>query len=149
MWRLAVAVILLLGARRLAEECYEAVARASGKILPRPARRLAGQVITLPAGERVAVIAVTAVCFGPRLTFLVLLAWGAVAAGYILASQLAAAGNWPGPAASCPPTAATARSRTGSAAWSRASCRRCRRCSWACWSPATWPSWAWLTCPAC
>ena len=91
VWRLAVAVMLLFGARRLAEECYEGVARASGKILPRPHRRLIGQVITLPAGERVVVIAVTAVCFGPRLTFLVLLAWGAVAAGYVLASQLAGA----------------------------------------------------------
>jgi hypothetical protein len=91
VWRLAVAAMLLLGARRLAEECYEGVARAAGKILPRPPRRLAGQVITLPAGERVVVIAVTAVCFGPRLTFLVLLAWGAVAAGYVLASQIAGA----------------------------------------------------------
>src|SRR5579859_6568220 len=81
VWRLAVAAMLLLGARRLAEECYEGLARASGKILPRPARTIAAQVITLPAGERVAVIAVTAVCFGPRLTFEVLLAWGAVAAG--------------------------------------------------------------------
>jgi hypothetical protein len=91
VWRLAVAVMLLSGARRLAEECYEGVARASGKVLPRPPRRLIGQVITLPMGERVVVIAVTAVCFGPRLTFLVLLAWGAVAAGYVLASQLAGA----------------------------------------------------------
>jgi Family of unknown function (DUF5941) len=91
VWRLAVAVMLLLGARRLAEACYEGVARAAGKILPRPPRRLAGQVITLPAGERVVVIAVTAVCFGPRLTFLVLLAWGAAAAGYVLASQIAGA----------------------------------------------------------
>src|SRR5580704_15662806 len=91
VWRLAVAAMLLLGARRLAEECYQGVARASGKILPRPARTIMAQVITLPAGERIAVIAVTAVCFGPRLTFLVLLAWGAVAAGYVLASQVAAA----------------------------------------------------------
>ncbi|HEV2255107.1 MAG TPA: DUF5941 domain-containing protein [Streptosporangiaceae bacterium] len=91
VWRLAVAAMLLLGARRLAEECYEGVARASGQIFPRPSRRLAGQFITLPAGERVAVIAVTAVCFGPRLTFVVLLAWGALAAGYVLASQIAAA----------------------------------------------------------
>ena len=91
VWRLAVAAMVLLGARRLAEECYEGVARASGKIFPRPARRLIGQLITLPAGERVVVIAVTAVCFGPRLTFVVLLAWGAVAAGYVLASQLAGA----------------------------------------------------------
>ena len=36
-------------------------------------------------------IAVTVVCFGPRLTFVVLLGWGAVAAGYVLASQLAGA----------------------------------------------------------
>ena len=73
------------GARRLAEVCYEGLARASGSIFARPARRLLGQVITLPAGERVAVIAVTAVFFGPRLTFDVLLAWGVVAAGYVLA----------------------------------------------------------------
>jgi hypothetical protein len=91
VWRLAAAAMLLLGARRLAEECYEGVARASGKILPRPARTIVAQVITLPAGERIVVIAVTAVCFGPRLTFVVLLAWGAVAAGYVLASQVAAA----------------------------------------------------------
>jgi hypothetical protein len=91
VWRLAVAAMVLLGARRLAEECYEGVARASGKIFPRPARRLIGQLITLPAGERIAVIAVTVVCFGPRLTFVVLLGWGAVAAGYVLASQLAGA----------------------------------------------------------
>ncbi|MGH3230088.1 MAG: hypothetical protein ACRDOA_16200, partial [Streptosporangiaceae bacterium] len=91
VWRLAVAAMLLLGARRLAEECYAGVARASGKILPRPARTIVAQVITMPAGERIVVIAVTAVCFGPRLTFVVLLAWGAVAAGYVLASQVAAA----------------------------------------------------------
>jgi hypothetical protein len=91
VWRLAVAAMVLLAARRLAEVCYEALARASGKILPRPSRRLLGQVITLPAGERIVVIAATAVCFGPRLTFLVLLAWGTVAAGYVLAGQLACA----------------------------------------------------------
>jgi Family of unknown function (DUF5941) len=91
VWRLAVAAMVLLAARRLAEVGYEALARASGKSLPRPARRLFGQVITLPTGERIVVIAVTAVLFGPRLTFLILLAWGAVAAGYALAGQLAGA----------------------------------------------------------
>ena len=96
VWRLAVAAMLLLGARRLAEECYQGLVRASGRIFPRPARRLLGQLVSLPAGERVAVIAVTAVCFGPRLTFLVLLAWGAVAAGYVLASQLAGAAKLAG-----------------------------------------------------
>jgi len=101
------------------------------------------------------VIAVTAVCFGPRLTFVVLLAWGAVAAGYVLVSQIAAAAKLATAAkleqarGMLPAYRGDGRSRTGSAAWSRASCRRCRRCSWACWSPATWPTWAWLTCPAC
>jgi hypothetical protein len=89
VWRLAIAAMLLLAARRLAGVCYESVARASGRPFPRPARRLLGQIITLPAGERIAVIAVTAVFFGPRLTFLVLLAWGAVAAAYVVAGQLA------------------------------------------------------------
>jgi hypothetical protein len=42
----------------------------------------------LPAGERLALIAVTAVFFGPRLTFLLLLAWGVLAAGYVLAGQI-------------------------------------------------------------
>jgi len=93
VWRLAVAALLLLGARRLAELCYEGLARASGSIFPRPPRRLLGQIITLPAGERIVVIAVTVVFFGPRLTFGVLLAWGAVAAGYLLAGQLAGAGK--------------------------------------------------------
>jgi Family of unknown function (DUF5941) len=36
---------------------------------------------------------VTVVYFGPRLTFEVLLAWGVVAAGYVLAGQLTAAGR--------------------------------------------------------
>jgi len=93
VWRLAVAALLLLGARRLAELCYEGLARVSGSIFPRPPRRLLGQIITLPAGERIVVIAVTVVFFGPRLTFGVLLAWGAVAAGYLLAGQLAGAGK--------------------------------------------------------
>jgi Family of unknown function (DUF5941) len=91
VWRLAVAAALLLGARRLAELCYDGLARASGTMFPRPVRRLAGQVITLPAGERIAVIAITAVFFGPRLTFLVLLGWGAVATVYVLVGQAAAA----------------------------------------------------------
>ena len=91
VWRLAVAAMVLLAARRLAEVGYEALARASGKSLPRPARHLFRQIITLPTGERIVVIAVSAVLFGPRLTFLILLAWGAVAAGYVLAGQLAGA----------------------------------------------------------
>jgi hypothetical protein len=63
--------------------------RAPGKIFPRSARHVLGQVITLPAGERYLAIAVTAVFFGPRITFLVLLAWGVVAAGYAWAAHIA------------------------------------------------------------
>ena len=93
VWRLAVAALLLFGARRLAEACYAGLARASGKILARPARGLLGQVITLPAGERIVVIAVTAIFFGPRLTFEVLLAWGVIAVGFLAGR----AAGWPRP----------------------------------------------------
>ena len=93
VWRLAVAAMLLLAVRRLAEMCYEAAVRAPGATFARSAGRLLGQVVALPTGERYVVIAVTAVFFGPRLTFLVLLAWGAVAAGYVLARQVAASGR--------------------------------------------------------
>jgi hypothetical protein len=80
VWRLAVAAMVMLGLRRIAWLCYEA-ARSPA---PGPVRRVAEQVITLPAGERYAAIAVTAILAGPRLTFLLLLAWGVVAVGYLL-----------------------------------------------------------------
>ncbi len=89
VWRLAVAALLMLGVRWLAELCYEGTLPVPGKIFPRSAKRIIGQVVTLPAGERFVLIAVTAVLFGPRLTFLLLLAWGVVAAGYAWAAHLA------------------------------------------------------------
>jgi Family of unknown function (DUF5941) len=95
VWRLAAAAMLLLGVRWLAELCYEAAVRAPGAIFAGSARRLLGQVIALPTGERYAVIAVTALLFGPRLTFGVLLAWGPVAAVYVLARQLASTAGQP------------------------------------------------------
>jgi hypothetical protein len=51
--------------------------------------RTVEQAVTFPAGERYAVIALTSVLFGPRLTFLILLGWGVLAAGYLLAGQIA------------------------------------------------------------
>jgi Family of unknown function (DUF5941) len=95
VWRLAVAAMLLLGVRWMAEVCYEAAVRTPGAIFAGSARRLLGQVIALPTGERYAVIAVTALFFGPRLTFGVLLAWGAVATGYVLARQVSNAARQP------------------------------------------------------
>ena len=88
VWRLAVAAMVMLGLRRIAWLCYEAAARSPANPYPGSVRRTAEQVINLPVGERYAVIALTAILAGPRLTFLVLLAWGVVAVGYLLARPL-------------------------------------------------------------
>ncbi len=89
VWRLAIAAMLVLAVRRMAELGYEHTARAPGLLFPRSALRTLEQALTFPAGERFAVIVVTSVFFGPRLTFLVLLAWGVLAAGYVLAGEAA------------------------------------------------------------
>jgi Family of unknown function (DUF5941) len=84
VWRLAVAAMVMLGLRRIAWLCYEAAARSPANPYPGSVRRIAEQVISLPAGERYALIGATVILAGPRLTFLVLLAWGVVAVGYLL-----------------------------------------------------------------
>jgi hypothetical protein len=101
VWRLAVAAMVLLGIRRVAGLCHEAAAGPAGPPgNPGSAGRLPEQVLAFPAGERYAVIALTAILAGPRLTFLALLAWGALAAGYLLAR--------PGPAPAAPGRAGAA-----------------------------------------
>jgi phosphatidylglycerophosphate synthase len=45
------------------------------------------RMLPFPIGERFAVISITAALFTPRTTFVVLLAWGAVAAAYTLAGR--------------------------------------------------------------
>jgi hypothetical protein len=89
VWRLAIAALLLLGVRKLAELGYEHTAGAPADLFPRSVLRTVEQAVTFPAGERYAVIALTSVFFGPRLTFLILLGWGVLAAGYLLAGQIA------------------------------------------------------------
>ena len=89
VWRLAIAALAVLGLRRMAELGYEHTARAPGNLFHRSLLRTLEQAVTFPAGERYAVIVLTAVFFGPRLTFLVLLGWGVLAAGYVLAGQVA------------------------------------------------------------
>jgi hypothetical protein len=89
VWRLAIAALLLLGVRRLAGLGYERTAGAPVALFPRSALRTLEQALTFPAGERYAVIVLTSVLFGPRLTFLVLLGWGVLGAGYLLAGQIA------------------------------------------------------------
>ena len=106
VWRLAIAALLLLGVRRLAGLGYEHTAGAPGDLFPRSVLRTVEQAVTFPVGERYAVIVLTSVFFGPRLTFVVLLGWGGLAAGYLLAGQVARSlrapagewrdGAWPG-----------------------------------------------------
>jgi hypothetical protein len=46
------------------------------------------KMAAFPIGERFAAIAVTAALFGPRTTFVVLLAWGGFAALYTVSGRL-------------------------------------------------------------
>jgi hypothetical protein len=89
MWRLAVAAMGVLAVRRMAALCYGYPSRAPGHLSRRPVLRALEQSATLPFGERLVVIAVTSVFFGPRLTFVVLLCWGVLAVAYLLAAQMA------------------------------------------------------------
>ena len=89
VWRLAIAALLLLGVRKLAGLGYERTAGAPVDLFPRSVLRTLEQAVTFPAGERYAVIVLTSVLFGPRLTFLILLGWGVLGAGYLLAGQIA------------------------------------------------------------
>jgi Family of unknown function (DUF5941) len=88
VWRLAVAAMVVLGIRRIAGICREAAPGAPRNPYSWPARRIPEQVVAFPAGERYAVIAVTAILAGPRLTFLVLLGWSVVAVGYLLTRRV-------------------------------------------------------------
>jgi hypothetical protein len=77
--------MLVLAVRRMAAVCYGTRART---LFRRPVPRALEQSVTLPTGERYLVIAVTAVCFGPRLTFALLLCWGVLGTAVLLAGQL-------------------------------------------------------------
>jgi hypothetical protein len=100
VWRLAIAALLLLGVRKLAGLGYERTAGAPGDLFPRSVLRTLEQAITFPAGERYAVIVLTSVLFGPRVTFLILLGWGVLGAGYLLAGQIARSARTAGAARS-------------------------------------------------
>jgi hypothetical protein len=87
LWRLAMAAMGMLAVRRLAELCYDR-AVADGREGGSTAMRRFEQAVTLPTGERYLVIAVTDIAFGPRVTMLVLLCWGAVASAYLLTGRM-------------------------------------------------------------
>jgi hypothetical protein len=63
------------------------LAAAAGR--PPPWLRLGNQLLRLPIGERFLLISVTAAIATPRVTFVALLAWGAVAAVYSAAARIA------------------------------------------------------------
>ena len=96
VWALATAAALLLGMRKVARLCRPARALAArpapadheGPPAVGPVRALfvlAGRLLGLPAGERAAVITVTAALYGTRMSLLVLTCWGAVALAWAVA----------------------------------------------------------------
>ena len=95
-WGLAIAAMVLLAVRQMADACY-ALAAPAGQEMRGPGYsvlRLAGQSITLPAAERTLLIAVTAPVWGPRMALIALVGWEIVALGYSLAER-AVAGRVP------------------------------------------------------
>jgi Family of unknown function (DUF5941) len=97
VWRLAIAAMTVLAVRQMAELGFERTGRPAGNLFRRPVLGAVEQAATLPSGERYVVIVLTALFFGPRVTFSLLLAWGVLATGYVLAGQLARSAASPGP----------------------------------------------------
>ena len=93
-WKLAIAAMILLAVRQIADACYASVAPARPQARGYPVLRLAGQSIALPAAERTLLIAVTAPVWGPRTALIALVGWGVVALGYSVAER-AVAGRAP------------------------------------------------------
>jgi hypothetical protein len=109
VWALATAAALLLGMRKVARLCrpdrspgepaasldLETLA-AHGPV--RAVAVVAGRLLGLPAGERAAVITVTAALYGTRMSLLVLTCWGAVALAWAVAGPRPGAATEPGTA---------------------------------------------------
>jgi hypothetical protein len=96
-WELAIAAMVLLAVRQMADACYASAAPPRQEMMRGPGYRmlrLAGQSITLPAAERTLLIAVTAPVWGPRMALIALVGWGVVALGYSVAER-AVAGRVP------------------------------------------------------
>ena len=154
VWRLAIAAMTVLAVRQMAELGFERTGRAAGNLFRRPVLRTVEEAATLPSGERYVVIVLTALFFGPRVTFSLLLVWGMVAAGYLLAGQLARSAASTGPDSGLAPDGGLAAYRDDGvvARWIgglvQGLLRRCRPCWWACSSRACWPRSDWATCQA-
>jgi hypothetical protein len=83
-WRLAMAAMGMLAVRTMAEMSYDRASRHRR----RPVLHRFEQVITLTTGERYLVIAGTALFTTSNVTFFVLLGWGVLAIGYLLAGRI-------------------------------------------------------------
>ena len=119
VWALATAAALLLGMRKVARLIRPArfpaaapgwspgaadddaglLAGGTGHAIA----VLAGRLLGLPAGERAAVITVTAAFYGTRMSLLVLVCWGAVALAWAVAGPRPGAAPQPGSAAPLAP----------------------------------------------
>jgi phosphatidylglycerophosphate synthase len=73
--------------RRGPKDLARGVVRILRKLDRRPWTRWPRKVIGFPIGERFAVISLTAALFSPRTTFVVLLAWGGLAATYAVTGR--------------------------------------------------------------
>ncbi|WP_275422292.1 CDP-alcohol phosphatidyltransferase family protein [Sphaerisporangium krabiense] len=104
VWAMAIAAMLLQSVRHMVDFSFAdsraeaggtarrrggAVEGVSARLDGNTAARRLRQVIVLPIGERMALIAVTAALFNARVTFLALLAWGGLAALYTLTGRIA------------------------------------------------------------
>lgn len=99
LWPLAAGALILLAFRQMAALCRGPGAAAAGA---RPVLRAAWLLLTLPAPARAALITVTALAWGPRLTFLALLGWGTAATVAALAWPRRAVPPETGPAGPAP-----------------------------------------------
>jgi hypothetical protein len=70
------------------------VLAAAGLAEERPLLKWGKRIIVFPIGERFALISITAILGLPRLTFLLLLAWGSLAALYTLTGRLLRSRRW-------------------------------------------------------
>ena len=82
LWVLAATAMCLQTVRHLLDHTFTTTISASAKDSRRPWTHWPRKLATLPIGERFAVICVTAAVWTPRVTFLVLLAWGGFAVLY-------------------------------------------------------------------
>jgi hypothetical protein len=91
VWHLAVLALAVVAVRRMTDLCYERATEDSGgrTRLPRSAtRRRLERALTLPAGERALVVIVVGGIWGPRIAFMVLIAGGVLAIGYLLTARV-------------------------------------------------------------